>query len=175
MVGCRHNAKNTLDKNYLYLAERNGALVRPESNVVDIRPAGNYHIDGARYEIEYERTTDWLFKRKYTVRARNVVVSAGALGTMNLLLKCRDETKSLRNLSAEIGNRVRTNSEALMGSTARTGDVDYSQGVAITSHFWVNDNTSIEPVRYPRGSSFNRNLSVPVVDESGSTWQQLGV
>ncbi|MCO5207451.1 MAG: GMC family oxidoreductase [Anaerolineae bacterium] len=174
MVGCRHNAKNTLDKNYLYLAERNGALVRPESNVVDIRPAGNYHIDGARYEIEYERTTDWLFKRKYTVRARNVVVSAGALGTMNLLLKCRDETKSLRNLSAEIGNRVRTNSEALMGSTARTGDVDYSQGVAITSHFWVNDNTSIEPVRYPRGSSFNRNLSVPVVDESGSTWQQIG-
>jgi cholesterol oxidase len=174
MVGCRHNAKNTLDKNYLYLAERNGAEVRPESNVVDIRPAKRYHVDGARYEIEYEHTTDWLFKRKYTIRARNVVVSAGALGTMNLLLKCRDDNKSLRNLSAEIGNRVRTNSEALMGSTARNGDVDYSQGVAITSHFWVDDETSIEPVRYPRGSSFNRNLSVPVVDETGSMLQQVG-
>lgn len=174
MVGCRHNAKNTLDKNYLYLAEQLGTEVRPESTVVDIRPADNFHIDGARYEVIYEKTTDWFFKRRYSVRAHNVIVAAGALGTLNLLLKCRDETRSLRNISDALGNRVRTNSEAILGSTARTGDVDYSQGVAITSHFWVDDQTSVEPVRYPRGSSFMRNLNVPIVDDQGGPLARIG-
>jgi len=69
---------------------------------------------------------------------------------------------------------VRSNSEALLGSTARHGNVDYSQGVAITSHFWIDDVTSVEPVRYPRGSSFIRNITLPVVDMEGGFWQRLG-
>lgn len=175
MVGCRHNAKNTLDKNYLYLAEKWGTQVRPESQVLDIRPLYGPQPDGARYEIVYEKTTAWLAKPQQRVRARHVIVSAGVLGTVNLLLKCRDETKSLPKLSAQLGRRVRSNSEALMGVTMREGseERDYSQGVAITSHFWVDDETSVEPVRYSRGSSLMRNLSVPLVDLDGGTASRL--
>lgn len=174
MVGCKYNAKNTLDKNYLYFAEKNGVEIRAEANVRDIRPLYGTQPDLARYEIEYERTTDWLFKRRNRVRARNVVFSAGVLGTLNLLLTCRDENQSLPYLSQRLGYGVRSNSEAFSGSTARTGEVDYSRGVAITSHFWVDEVTSVEPVRYPHGSSFIRNLTVPMIELDGSVWQRLG-
>jgi cholesterol oxidase len=167
MVGCRHDAKNTLDKNYLYLAERGGAEVRAEANVLDIRPLYGPQPDNARYILQYEKITDWAWKRQSTVRARNVVVSAGVLGTVNLLLKCRNETGSLPLLSAQLGKMVRSNSEALMGVTAREQNVDYSQGVAITSHFWIDDVTSVEPVRYAPGQSFMRNLTWPLVQFEG--------
>ena len=174
MVGCRYNAKNTLDKNYLYFAERQGAAVRPEANVLEIRPLYGPQPGAARYEIEYEKVTDWVFKRKHQVQARNVIVSAGVLGTVNLLLKCRDEVQTLPQLSKRLGWMVRSNSEALMGVTAREGEVDYSKGVAITSHFWIDEMTSVEPVRYPRGSSLLRNLAVPLVSLKGSGWQRFG-
>ncbi len=174
MVGCRHNAKNTLDKNYLYFAEKRGAEVRPEANVLAIRPLYGPQPGAARYEIEYEKVTDWVFKRKKQVQARNVIVSAGVLGTVNLLLKCRDEAKTLPLLSERLGWMVRSNSEALMGVTARDGEVDYSKGVAITSHFWLDEVTSVEPVRYPRGSSLMRNLAVPLVSLRGGGWQRFG-
>jgi cholesterol oxidase len=108
------------------------------------------------------------------IRARNVIVSAGALGTNELLLHCRDETQSLPQLSPHLGTKVRSNSEALMGVTAREHTVDYSQGISITSHFWVDDVTSVEPVRYSRGSSLMRNLAVPLVDLSGSSLRRVG-
>lgn len=172
MVGCRHNAKNTLDKNYLYLAEKFGAEIRPEANVLDVRPLPEGEPDGARYEIVYEKTTAWFRKPRTVVRARSVVFSAGVLGTVNLLLKCRDETGSLPNLSPRLGERVRSNSEALMGVTVRHGsdETDYSEGVAITSHFWVDDVTSVEPVRYPRGSSLMRFLGLPLIDLEGNVF-----
>ena len=173
MVGCRHNAKNTLDRNYLYLAERLGTEVWPESNVLDIHPLYGPRPGAARYEIEYERITDWVFKRKSKVRARNVVISAGVLGTLDLLLKCRDEHRSLPLLSQRLGTRVRSNSEALLGVTARDTAVNYSQGVAISSHFWVDDVTSVEPVRYPPGSSFMRNLMLPLIEFEGGPWRRL--
>jgi cholesterol oxidase len=174
MVGCRHNAKNTLDKNYLYFAEKWGAEVRAEANVRTIRPLYGPQPGAARYEVDYEKVTDWVFKRKKTVQARNVIVSAGVLGTVNLLLQCRDEAKTLPLLSEKLGWMVRSNSEALMGVTARDGEVDYSKGVAITSHFWLDETTSVEPVRYPRGSSLMRNLAVPLVSLQGGGWQRFG-
>ena len=174
MVGCRHNAKNTLDKNYLFLAQKYGTQVWPESNVLDIRPLYGPQPGAARYEIEFEKITDWFAKRKSTVRARNVVVSAGVLGTVNLLLKCRDENRSLPLLSQHLGRRVRSNSEALLGVTSRQKDVSYSDGVAISSHFWIDDVTSVEPVRYPPGSSFMRSLILPFTAIQGTTKQRLG-
>ncbi len=176
MVGCRHNAKNTLDKNYLYFAEKRGVEIRPEANVVALRPLYGEQPDGARYEIVYERTTDWAFKRQKRVRTRNVVLAAGVLGTVDLLLRCRDEMQTLPELSPQLGRRVLSNSEALIGATARDGDVDYSQGIAITSHFWVDDVTSVEPVRYPEGSSFIRNIAMPLMDmRGGGAWKRLGL
>jgi cholesterol oxidase len=114
--------------------------------------------------VVFERTTDWVMKRKTAVYAHNVIISAGVLGTINLLLRLRDETKSLPKLSPRLGRVVRSNSEALMGVTARESKEDFSQGVAITSHFWIDEVTSVEPVRYPKGSSLMRNLAVPLVD-----------
>jgi cholesterol oxidase len=108
------------------------------------------------------------------VRGRNVIVSAGVLGTVDLLLKCRDELKSLPLLSRQLGRQVRSNSEALMGVTARKDDVNYSQGVAISSHFWLDDVTSVEPVRYPPGSSFMRNLIWPLGKSRGAEEQRSG-
>ncbi|MGE0351758.1 MAG: FAD-dependent oxidoreductase [Gemmatimonadales bacterium] len=173
MVGCRHNAKNTLVKNYLYLAERAGALVRAESEVRDVRPLGVTGPDAARYEVRYRRSTAWLGGRPASVHARNVIFAAGALGTMRLLFRCRDITRSLPGLSPRLGQMVRTNSEALLGVVSRRPAPDYSKGVAITSIFNADPVTSIEPVRYPAGSSAMRFLSGPMIG-SGSIPARLG-
>lgn len=173
MVGCKNNAKNTLVKNYLYLAEKWGATVWPECEVRDIRPLPPGQPDGARYEVVYRKTTAWLFKRERTVRARNVVVSASTLGTMRLLFRCRDMTRSLPKISPRLGDLVRTNSEALLGATSRDKSVDYSKGVAITSIFLADPVTAIEPVRYSAGSSLMRFLAGPLVESGGSFWSRL--
>jgi cholesterol oxidase len=169
MVGCRYGAKNTLVKNYLYFAEKGGAQIRPESEVVDIRPLAAGQADGARYEVIYRQSTRFPWdRRRYHVRARNVVVAAHALGTLRLLFRCRDVTRSLPKLSQCLGTYVRTNNEALVGSTSWDKSIDYSTGVAITSIFALDKITQIEPVRYPHGSSFMRLLAIPMI-EGGDT------
>jgi cholesterol oxidase len=101
------------------------------------------------------------------VRARNVVVAAGTLGTLGLLLRCRDRLHSLPLLSPRLGEKVRTNSESLLGSIANDNRVDYSKGVAISSIVHADAVTRVEPVRYPEGSSFIRMLTLPLVDVAG--------
>lgn len=170
LVGCRHNAKNTLVKNYLYLAERRRAEVRAEAQVSDIAslPAGQ--PDGARYEVVYRRSTAVLRRGARRVRARNVVVAAGTLGTLRLLLRSRDVTRSLPRLSRRLGEQVRSNNEALLGSVSRGSSVDYSTGLAITSIFQADDVTTIEPVRFPAGSGLIRLLGAPLTSaRRGST------
>ncbi len=170
MVGCRHNAKNTLPKNYLYFAEKNGAKVVSEVEVTDVKPlavdggqlTANHQPSTANYEVTYRNSTK-LFKRTQTVHARNVIFSAGVMGTMKLLLNLRDVKKSLPKLSAKLGTMVRTNSEGLLGSVARNSDVNYSEGVAISSIYNHDEMTRIEPVRYPDGSSLMRFLAAPLI------------
>jgi cholesterol oxidase len=166
MVGCRHNAKNTLVKNYLWFAERSGAEIHADSEVRDIRPLTDGQPDGARYEVQVRRTGGWPAQIS-RIRARNVIVSAGTLGTLRLLFRCRDVTRSLPALSPRLGDIVRTNSEALLGSVCRTADTDYSTGIAITSIFQADAVTTIEPVRYPAGSSAMRFLGGPMIDSGG--------
>ena len=161
MVGCRYNAKNTLPKNYLFFAEKNGAKVIPESEVTDVRPVT---FDKVRYEITYQSSTS-PFKRTQHVYARNVIFSAGVLGTMKLMLSLRDVKKSLPNLSPRLGDMVRTNSEALLGSIARNSESNYSEGVSISSIFNADEVTRVEPVRFPNGSSLLRFLSAPLVSD----------
>jgi cholesterol oxidase len=162
MVGCRHNAKNTLVKNYLYFAEKWGAEIRSESEVVDIRPLPTSGLEENGFEIHYKSSTAWLRNPVLRVQARRVVVSAGVLGTVKLLLRCRDVTGSLPDLSPRLGDFVRTNSEALLGSVRRDDKVDYSRGLAITSIFSADKATRVEPVRFPEGSSLMRFLAVPL-------------
>jgi cholesterol oxidase len=169
MVGCRHNAKNTLPKNYLYFAEKNGATVISESEVTDVRPST---FDGSRYEITYRPSTSPI-KPETKVYAKNVIFSAGVIGTMKLLLNLRDVKKSLPKLSGRLGTMVRTNSEGLLGSVARKSDINYSEGVAISSIYNHDDQTRIEPVRYPDGSSLMRFFATPLIDKNFSILRRI--
>lgn len=173
MVGCRHNAKNTLPKNYLYFAEKHGARVLSEVEVVNVRPLNGEQGSGAaRYEVTYQSSTR-LIKRKKAIRAKNVIFSAGVMGTMKLLLNLRDVTKSLPGLSPRLGDMVRTNSEALLGAVARKSDINYSQGVAISSIFNADEITRVEPTRYPDGSSLMRLISAPLIDLNAGVLRRM--
>jgi cholesterol oxidase len=178
MVGCRYNAKNTLVKNYLYLAEKWGAEVEAEAEVRDIIPLPEGQPDGARYEVVYRSSSALLFRNERRIRTRNVIAAAGALGTMRLLFRCRDVTGSLPRLSPRLGDMVRTNNESLLGVIARDDKADYSQGIAITSIVHADPITTIEPVRYSPGSSMMRLLTGPIIESGGflsrlaqSAWQ----
>lgn len=159
MVGCRHGAKNTLDKNYLFFAEKLGTEILSETLVTDVEEDSQ-----GGWLVCTERSTSKLRKRRRTLRARGVVFSAGALGTVNLLLKCRDEGK-LPRLSPALGSYVRTNSEVICGATSRSGDVDYSKGIAIASGFHPDPETYVEVVRYPKGSDAMSALGTLLVDD----------
>jgi cholesterol oxidase len=156
MVGCRFDAKNTLDKNYLHLAEQAGARIVPETEAIDLE-----FIDGA-WSVRTARPGAWVRRRRRTYRAPQIVFSAGALGTTRLLLRLRERGR-LPDVSPVLGEVVRTNSEAIVGAVARGTDTDYSQGVAITSSIEVDANTRIEPVRYGKGSNSMGLLSTVLV------------
>jgi cholesterol oxidase len=153
MTGCRHGAKNTLVKNYLWLAERMGAQVHPLTTVRAVRPAPS----GPGYEIDTVRTGAWLGRGRRTFIADQVVLAAGALGTQRLLHRMR-ASGALPRLSDRLGALTRTNSESILGASvpagaARRVGVDFTEGVAITSSFHPDPQTHIEPVRYGRGSN----------------------
>lgn len=141
MVGCRYNAKNTLVKNYLYLAARRGVRIYSLCQAVRIEEGG------AGFLLTV-RQPGWGLGRK-RIRAQRLVLSAGVLGTLRLLLDSRGE---LPRLSPRLGRDVRTNSEVISGALAQGRAVDYSQGLAISSGFWPDPETHIQAVRYPAGS-----------------------
>jgi len=147
MVGCRHNAKNTLDKNYLFLAEKRGARILPETRVTHLEPDS----DGG-YVVHTRRSLGWSAHPRLRLRAQNVVLAAGALGTVDLLLACK-ERGCLPNLPVAIGEYTRTNSEIICGARSRTSQVDHSQGIAIASDVHADAETHIQIVRYPAGSN----------------------
>ena len=151
MMGCRYNAKNTLDKNYLYLAEKHGARVFPETRVVDVVPR-NGRADGAEgYEVHTVRSTAWIAKGRRRFTCRGVVFAASALGTMDLLFRLK-QRGSLPAISDQLGNLVRTNAESLIGVRVPHSREDLSQGIAIGSGVYIDDHTHIEATRYPAGS-----------------------
>jgi cholesterol oxidase len=159
MVGCRFNAKNTLTKNYLYLAEQQGLTLLPERMVTDVQPCENQ--DGTKgYRVTWRSTTS-LVRRRGEFTCRGVVFAGGVLGTVPLLLKLKQ--RSLPDLSDMVGRRARTNSESLFGVTAYDRDRVFSDGIAISSILQTDPHTHLEPVRYPAGSGFWRMLQAPLV------------
>lgn len=165
MTGCRHNAKNTLVKNYLHLAEGAGAEVFERTTVTRIRPR-----DGGGYELLTRQTGPGPGgERRFT--AGQVVVAAGAWGTQQLLHAAKVHG-DLPQLSDRLGELTRTNSEALGGATTRwrnRNDVDFTRGVAITSSIHVDEQTHIEPCRYGDGSNLMALLATVMVDGGGRT------
>jgi cholesterol oxidase len=166
MIGCRNNAKNSLDKNYLYLAEKRGLEIQANARVVAVRrlAAGGYEID---VEHSYSRFGWAKRPAKRTIHAEKVVFAGGVLGTVPLLQDMAAPGGGLPGLSEHIGNKVRSNSEALMGVINKDSPEDLSTGIAIGSIYQADEHSHIEPVRYPSGSGFFRLLIAPHAPGNG--------
>jgi cholesterol oxidase len=161
MVGCRYEAKNTLDRNYLRLAEERGAVVHPEREATTLVR----RVDGG-WEVETVHPGAWLRRRRELFRAEHVVLAAGVLGTLRLLFRS--------GLGGpQVGMLVRSNSETIVGAGAPDASVDYSEGIAIGSSFHPSADTHIEPVRYPKGSSMMGLFSTILVDGGGTVPRPL--
>jgi cholesterol oxidase len=151
MMGCRHNAKNTLDLGYLYLAEKHGAHVFPETKVVNVEPLDGMGDGSTGYEVSTVKSTAFFRRQPHRFTCRGVIFSASSLGTMELLFKLK-EKGSLPAISSQLGQHVRTNSESLIGARTPGYSQDLSQGVAIGCGIYIDEHTHIEAVRYPSGS-----------------------
>ena len=164
MSGCRHNAKNTLVKNYLYLAEKNGASVLPLTTVTRVRPR-----DGGGYDVtvKFTKARRSTPRSTRTLTAEQVVFAAASLGTQKLLHRMNDEGH-LPGLSERLGFLSRTNSESILGAIAPKGDpTDYSYGIAITSSWHPDEHTHIEPVRYGKGFNTMAMMQTVLTDGDG--------
>jgi cholesterol oxidase len=166
MTGCRHNAKNSLPKNYLYLAERAGAVVQPETTVVRVRP-----LRQGKYAVDCERTGSWQSRRtRRSFTAEQVIFAAGTFGTQRLLHQMKADG-TLPRISDRLGVLTRTNSEALCavsGALRHRERYDFTSGVAITSSIHPDDETHIEPVRYGKGAQSMALLSTVMTDGGGT-------
>lgn len=161
MTGCRHNAKNTLDKNYLHLAKRLGVEILAESLVTKVSPLDNQN-GKTGYEVSVKSSTQYFGKRK-SFKAKGIIFSGGVLGTMDLLLKLKKT--SLPSLSPMLGEVIRTNNEALILNITDKKKYNFSQGVAIGSIVDIDEDSHLETVRYGVGSGFWRTLMVPMISE----------
>ena len=156
MTGCRHNAKNTLPKNYLGLAEGAGAEVFPLTTAQSLE-----EIDGGWKVVS--SSSSWWFGRKKTFTADQVIIAAGTYNTQKLLHKMKSSGK-LPKISPKLGELSRTNSESLVGAIMPNTDIDFSHGAAITSSFYPDENTHVEPVRYGKGSNLMGLLQTAMTD-----------
>lgn len=160
LTGCPYGSKNSLDRNYLYLAKRLGAKILSERKVTEIVPleGGGYLIDMCHPVTRH--------RQQPPLRTRNVILAAGVLGTLELLFRCREVTKSLPSLSPQLGKMVRTNSEAVVGILSQDSQEDLTRGPTISSHFFPDPHTHITQNRFPAGYSFMKWHMGPLVDGS---------
>ncbi|MDP2721479.1 MAG: GMC oxidoreductase [Bacteroidales bacterium] len=171
MTGCRHNAKNTLDKNYLYFAQKSGAKIWAESEVVDVVAING--LDGSTgYQVAVRSSTRY-FKKNSTVTSKSVVFAGGVLGTVKLLLKLKK--KSLPEISNKLGDDIRTNSETLISVTTLNTNLDMSKGVAIGSMVQTDENSHLEVVRYSEGSGFWKLLHLPLSTGSNTIMRLINM
>jgi len=171
MTGCRHNAKNTLDKNYLHLAQQLGTTILAEKEVFNVTVLGSENgSDG--YKIEYKSSIGK--KSKGSITTKGVIFSGGVMGTVPLLLELKDTT--LPKLSNMVGGNIRTNNESLLLVTSTEKNAkDYSKGLAIGSVLHTDENSHLEPVRYGEGSGFSRALAIPTIHNKFALFRLLGI
>lgn len=159
LTGCPHGSKNSLDKNYLHLAERLGAAILPFRKVIRIHP-----LHGGGYRLDLKHPIK-AFRKYPPIRAKMVVIAAGVLGTLELLFHCRDAAMTLPALSRRLGAVVRTNSEAIVGVLSPETAADLTRGTAISSHFYPDAHTHITQNRFPQGYTFMKYFTGPLVDD----------
>ncbi|MDP3312214.1 GMC oxidoreductase [Lutibacter sp.] len=171
MTGCRFNSKNTLDKNYLHLAQQLGAQISAEKEVFDVIPIDNLNGEDG-YTIHYK--SSFNKREKYTVTTKAIIFAGGVLGTVPLLLKLKQ--KSLPKLSEMVGCNVRTNNESLLGVTSiNKNATNYNKGIAIGSILHADKNSHLEVVRYGDDSHFFRLLTVPFVYSKYALFRFFGI
>ena len=140
-----------------WLAEKVGAKIFPLTTVTKIE-----EIDHG-WRITTRKSTSWFGKKK-TFTASQVVMGAGTYNTQKLLHTMKAEGV-LPNLSPALGRLSRTNSESLVGAIMpHKSTIDYSQGSAITSSFFPDPHTHVEPVRYGKGSNVMGLLQTVMTD-----------
>ncbi len=166
LAGCAYGAKNTLDLNYLHLAEQLGATILPEHKAIKLTP-----LPGGGYAVDSINPLDGRAQPR--LRAKQVFVAAGVLGTLELLFRCREEHGTLPALSRQLGRQVRTNSEAITGVVARDDSLDLTQGPAISTHFYANQHTHITQNRLPASYGFMQLYAGPLVDGERPLWRAL--
>jgi cholesterol oxidase len=166
MIGCPTGAKNTLDKNYLYLAEKLGVKIIAETEVIGVQPEA-----GGGYTLITRQSTG-LRLQKQVFRAGGVFFSAGVMGTVKLLMECKQKGL-LPNLSERVGDLVRTNSEAILAVDSNDRSRDWNDHIAITSGIYPDENTHIELVRYNKGSDVLFALATVLTDGGGRIPRQL--
>jgi cholesterol oxidase len=159
MTGCRNNSKNTLDKNYLYLAQKHGAKILAEHEVFDVKPIPSTNGENG-YEVSLKTSTKLVTKRQ-KIKSKGVIFSGGVLGTIKLLLKLK--TSSLPHLSDKLGEDIRTNNETLVSVSSLEKNKNFSKGVAIGSILDTDENSHLEIVRYSEGSNAWKLLHLPYV------------
>jgi cholesterol oxidase len=170
MVGCRVGAKNTLVKNYLWFAEKKGASILPEHEVVDVAPLGA--ADGSEgYRVTTERPGAWFFKDRKNFTARGVVFAAGPIGTNRLLANCK-HSGSLPKVSNRLGELVRTNSESIL-TVRLPEDRKTWEDVAISCSIHVDHDTHIEFVTYGRKGDFMSLLATVLVGDGNRVTRPL--
>ncbi len=171
MTGCRHNAKNSLDKNYLYFAQKRGADIWAETLVQDVRPLSDDGAQGYEVHVRDAARGAWLHGvNKRSIRTRGVVFSAGAMGTNELLLQLK--RSSMPHLSERVGRDIRSNNECLIAVTTADDTQDFSQGIAIGSVLHTDDDSHLEPVRYGAGSGAWR-LALAPMAYGANVWVRL--
>jgi len=167
MVGCRENAKNTLDRNYLWFAEKMGAEIIPETKAEKIS-----YFDSL-YHVETKNLTSFIRKRKDVFTSKGIIIASGALGTLELLLKQKYKYNTLPFLSETLGHELRTNAETLCAVSG--GKEKLNNGLAITSVFSPDPLTHVEIVKYPDNSNIMKwffGLSVGGAKTSrGRSWK----
>lgn len=166
MTGCRDGAKNTLDKNYLYLAERGGARILPETRAELLEP-----LPGGGWRVLWRRSTERVFPERGVLRSRVLVLAGGALGTVSLLLDSQRRGR-LEGLSPRLGSFTRTNSEALLGITSRSR-TDLWKGIAISSEVQMDEVTHMETVRFTKGADVMMLLGTLLTDGGGTVPRSL--
>lgn len=168
ITGCAQGAKNSLDQNYLYLAEQLGVEIISESKVSHIE----HHATG--YKVHHRHA--WKKQGHRSLNAKIVIVSAGVIGTLEILFASRDHYKTLPHISMQLGQHVRTNSEAIVSILAQDQDVDLSHGTTISSHFHANAHTHITQNRFPASYEFMKFYMGPLIGGENPVqraWQVL--
>jgi len=154
MIGCRYNAKNTLDKNYLWFAEKFGVKIYAETIATKIE------FDGEKYTVHTKRSTGGFNRDKKTFTAKGLIISGGVLGSLKLLFEQKYHYKTLPALSDKLGKNILTNSKSICGVTLAKEKLN--NGVAITSIFAPDKHTHIEIVKYSDRADAMKMFATPL-------------